>query len=210
MTKFFRFSLLLWLGSLIPLAALAETNGITARVGTLGYGLEYGVGLSSKAQLRVGINSGKRSFNSNEGGVDYDLDWKLRSGDLLLDWHPFAGVFYTSVGALYNKNKLEAKAKSGNVTVGGTTYTSPDLTGEVTFKTFAPYLGLGWGTRPAATGFAWMIDVGVVYQGSPKVALHSSSGVSQTDLDREATDLQDSIKSYKYYPHIGFSFGYRF
>ncbi len=201
---------LLGIGALVALAAPAHAGGLTARVGTLGGGLEYGFAISDDTQLRVGANAGTSSTTGDEGGVDYDLRLKLRTADVLIDWHPFGGVFYTSVGAFYNKNKLEAKAKSGTVNIGGTNYANPDLRGEVTFKSFAPYLGAGWGSRPNVKGFAWAVDAGVLYQGSPTVTLSSSSGVSQADLDREAADLQESIKNYKYYPLIGVSFGYRF
>lgn len=215
MRRTLRFGHALWLCAALPLAApAAETNGITARAGTLGYGVEFGLGLSANTQVRFGANSASRSSSGNEGGVEYDMDVNLRSGDVLLDWHPFDGVFFTSIGALYNKNEIEVRSKStGSVTVGGNTYTNPSLTGEVTFNKFAPYLGLGWGSSPAAKGFVWKFDLGVAYQGSPEVKLRSTSNttvVNQTDLDREAAEMEESLKDYKYYPHVGFSLGMRF
>lgn len=200
-----------WLFAVAVFSVHAEQD-ITARVGTLGLGVEYGHSLSEKMGIRFGLNGAARDFSSTESDIDYDFTMKLRSADVLVDWRPFGGVFFTSFGALYNKNKLTASAKtSAPVKVGNTTYPSgTNLTGEVTFNTLAPYLGVGWGSSPKRTGFILRGDLGLVYQGKPKVKLSSNSGISQADLDRETSDLQSSVDDYKYYPHVGFSIGARF
>ncbi len=197
------------LAATLPFAAQAESDGITARIGTLGYGVEFAHGLSPGTQLRIGANGGSYNFSGSEGNVDYNGSLKLRSGDVLLDFFPFNHVLFFSVGALYDKNKIELKSKNGTYTINGGSYTNPNVTGDVTFKTFAPYLGLGLGASPTSKGFAWIIDVGVAYQGSPKVTLQSSS-VSSANLDPEAAKAEDALHKYKYYPHIGLSFGARF
>ncbi len=212
MTTAFSLRHALWLCLLLSWTLPAANNAVTGRIGTLGIGVEYAVGISDDMQWRFGINGGSHEFSTNDGGVDYNLKYKLRSADVLFDWHPFQGIFYTSIGVLYNRNQLDASAKSSSsVQVGNTTYPAgTNLTGKATFNTFSPYLGVGWGRPPSARGLIWMVDVGVVYQGAPKVKLQSNSGVSQSDLDREAVDLQNAINRYKYYPHVGGSFGFRF
>lgn len=201
--------LLLCLGAVVPFAAQAD--GFTARLGTLGVGVEYNHGFSDSMELRFGVNGGSYHFKNNDGTVEYSLESKLSSADLLLDWHPFSGTFFTSFGALYNKNKFELSATTtSSTTIGGNTYPAgTNLTGETTFKTAAPYVGVGWGSAPSAKGAVWRVDLGALYQGSPQVTLRSNA-VSQSDLNSEAAKLQDSISGYKYYPHIAMSFGARF
>ena len=193
-----------------PAGALAD-GALLGKIGTLGIGIEYVQPLSRFTAVRAVYNGGSLDEKGSESGIDYDFDFKLRNAGVLLDWHPFAGVFFTSVGLLYNKNELEARStSSGTVTVGDGTYTDPDLKGEITFKTSAPYLGLGWGHAPQGRGLTMSLEIGVLYQGSPQVKFTSSSNVDQADLDQEAAELEGELDNYKYYPQFAFGIGYRF
>jgi hypothetical protein len=61
----------------------------------------------------------------------------------------------------------------------------------------------------ARKSFDFAFDLGVVYQGSPRVTLRAD-GVSQADLDKEARELQASLDDYKYYPVVAFTFSFQF
>lgn len=199
----------------LPLAAEAEGTALGVKVGTLGYGLELDRSLSEKTTFRFGLNGYDKKYSETDSGIDYNYKLQWRSAAFLFDWHPWAGTFHTSYGLLYNGNKIKATAKggSGTVTIGDTTYAAgTDLTGEISFNKAAPYLGLGWGNPVAPNKrFGFTTDLGVVYQGSPKVKLKSNSSlVSQSDLDTEARQLEQDLKDYKYYPLIAFAFSYQF
>jgi len=193
-----------------PAGALAD-GALLGKIGTLGLGIEYVQSLTRFTSVRAVANGGSLDEKGTESGIDYNFDLELRNAGVLLDWHPFAGVFFTSAGLFYNKNKLEATSTStGTVTVGNNTYTNPDLKAEITFQTGAPYLGLGWGHAPQGRGLSMSLEIGVLYQGSPEAKFSSSSGVSQADLDREAAELEAELDDYKYYPQFAFAVGYRF
>jgi hypothetical protein len=196
--------------ALFPVAAQAD-NTVGAKVSTLGLGLEFATSLSANTNLRFGVQGFNHDYTSTESGVEYNFDMKLRSAGLVLDWHPFADTFHTSVGAFYNGNKLEMTSRTtGSVVVGNTTYPAgTSVTGEVTFQKAAPYFGVGWGRSARAKGISPVFDIGVLYQGSPDVTLRSSA-VSQADLDNEAAQAEDALKNYKWFPVLSFSLGYKF
>lgn len=192
----------------LPLSVAAEGTTIGIKASTLGAGVELAHALSPKTNVRFGLNGYTYDFSSTESGINYHFDLKLRSGTLLLDWHPFGGSFRTTLGGLYNRNKIEGRA-SGDLTIGDNVYTTT-LNGAITFQRGTPYAGIGWG-RPvgARKRFDFAFDLGVVYQGSPRVTLRAN-GVSEADLDKEARELQTSLDDYKYYPVVAFTFSFQF
>lgn len=194
----------------------AEGFALGAKAGTLGLGLEGTTRLSENFNLRGGINSYSLSFNETTDSVRYDVDLDLKSGSLLLDWHPFTGTFRLSAGLLYNKNEANLTATpTSTVTIGGTPYpagTAGTLTGEVKFKKSAPYLGIGWGNAVSKSSpFGFTAEVGALFQGSPAVTLRSSNpSVNPADLQREEQDIENKLDSLKVYPVLSIGFSYRF
>jgi hypothetical protein len=192
-----------------PIVAAAE-DAVRARIGTLGLGVEYRHELSPHTAWRALLNGATTDGRFTESDVKYDYDFKRRSAGLVFDWHPNAGKFFVSTGLLYNKNKIEARiAGNGSVEIGNTTYSNPDLSGDLTFKEIAPYLGTGWMFGAAHKGISMAFELGVLYQGSSDVHLHSSV-IDPADLRKEEHDLENSLDEYKYYPNITFAIGYRF
>jgi hypothetical protein len=200
------------LALLASAAAHADGVAVAPKVSTLGYGLEFDFGLSEKTTLRLGGQTYSKTRNSSDAGIDYQYQFKWRSANAIFDWHPMAGVFHLSYGAFYNDNKIKANARStGQVTVGNTVYTNPGVDGTISFNKAAPYLGLGWGNQAGPDKhFTIAFDMGVVYQGSPKVKFTSSTGVAQSDLDKEARELEEELGNYKYYPYLALAIGYKF
>ena len=98
---------------------------------------------------------------------------------------------------------------SGTYSIGNRNYTGAEvgtLTGKVDFKSTAPYVGIGWGNATSGR-FGIAFDLGIVFQGSPQVAL-SASGIVASDptfiqeLNRENQELENDISEFKYYPVI--------
>ena len=130
-----------------------------------------------------------------------------------------------SAPCMLGKATLTAKPNAaGQYTFNGTQYDGTyvgSFTGELKFNSTAPYLGIGWG-NPVAKGKGWgfVTDVGVLFQGSPKVSstvtctqAAVTAGVCPTmqqSVADGATQLESDLKNYKYYPVISIGVSYQF
>lgn len=205
-------------------AAWADV-GVLLKAGTLGAGLDISKGISESVALRLQANALDYDRDITDTDVDYNSDLKLRSAGLLLDWHPFSGVFRVSAGAFWNGNEATATGRptNGTYVINGQTYTSAQigsLNGQIDFSEVAPYLGIGFGSAPkAGRGMTFSFDLGVFYQGEPNVGLTAVCGVGvpagtctqiQNDVAAEQASLQEEVSDYKFYPVVSFGIGYRF
>jgi len=204
------------------LSPLANASGFAlgARIGTGGYGLEATQSLSSNVNARLGFNTYNYTYSTTESDIDYDAELKLQTTSLLLDWHPFSGVFRLSGGLINNQNKLDLTGTpTGTTTIGSGSYTPAEigtLTGNVGFKENVPYVGIGWGNAAAQDKhFGFNFDIGVIIQGSPSVQLSSNGTLAndaafQAELQQEQQDLEADLQDLKYYPVISLGISYRF
>jgi hypothetical protein len=153
----------------------------------------------------------------------------------LLDYHLFDGTFRLTAGAVYNPSRLTATANASTTainTIGtyefnGTTYDASKLgsvDANIDFNKIAPYLGLGWGNAVKNEGFGFGVDLGVLFQGSPKTALTNSKcdlpataiagapscATLVADLAKENIKLADDTSAFKAYPVIRFGLTYKF
>lgn len=215
-----------WLLSAFALAASSAAHGqetrtgffIAPQVSTLGLGVEAGYRATDYFGVRTNANFFGLSRGTTIDSLRYDADLRLQSFGILADLHPFAGSFRLTGGLRINNNRGDLSATpAGNVTIGNTSYSPADigrLDGRVEFNTVAPYAGLGWGTTLFSPNLYLGADIGVMFQGSPKVFLASSGGLAtqqfQSDLERERQSIQDKAKDYRFYPVISISIGYRF
>ncbi len=188
--------------------------GVGVKGGLLGLGVEVTKSLSDSFDARLGLNQYNFSTTGTESGTRYDIDLKLQSTTLLLDWHPTHGIFRVTAGYVFNNNKLALSVKPGSTyDVNGNTGTlaaGQYLTGEVKFDN-GPYVGVGWGSGGSGQGFGVSIDIGAVYQGAPKVSLATNiAGITQTDIDREQASASDSLNSYRWYPQVAVGVTYAF
>ena len=89
------------------------------------------------------------------------------------------------------------------------------LTAAIDFNTLSPYIGIGWG-NPLRQDSRWTFafDLGLLYQGSPKVDLTATNpGVLtalNADLIVEEANVSQSLRSFKYYPVISLGVSYNF
>jgi hypothetical protein len=193
---------------------------LNAKVSTLGGGLEVAFPMTHSIDGRLGINKFRytmtKTSTSNGTSQDYKGDLNLESFEALADWHPFAGSFRMSAGAIYNNNNLKLSAVSGGglVNIGGVNYpvaAGQSVDATIDFNKVAPYLGIGWGRTPKNTGFSFTSDIGVLFQGSPKGSVTTNiTGVSPADLAKANADLNSSLSSFKAYPVISIGMGYTF
>ena len=210
--------------ALMAFASPSQAQGIAlgVKAGTLGAGLDLTVGLAPVLNLRVGAQGFSLSRTFTEQDVSYDGKADLRSAWLLLDIHPGGKGTRVSVGGVYSRNKLTGTSPTtGTVTINGVAYPIAligTIDGEVTANDVCPYLGLGWGNavRPGSP-VRLAFDVGVFYQGAPKVSLTAHPAIPAlvpasffADLEKERQKAENDASSYKFYPVVNLGLSYRF
>jgi len=187
---------------------------------TLGYQVALSQSVSENVNLKLTYNTASQSFDGETDGVNYDYDFEFESTSLLIDWHVFGGGFRLTTGALINDNEIFAQSDISGLTleVGDTVFTSAEvgrLEGDISFDSYAPYLGLGWG-RSIADGFSFVFDLGVVFQGEPTVNLQTVGGTLSDnsllleEVEREEQELQDDANDFDVYPVIALGLFYNF
>ncbi len=214
------------LAAAMLLANSAQADvGVSADIGTTGFGLHLSAPLQESLNARIGVNYLHYSYSGNTSDVDYDFKLKLTSLEALLDWFPTQSQFRVSAGLVYNGNQIDATGKSnnnGSYTLNGNTYNASNagrLDGKVDFRNVAPYLGIGWGNALAKDkGWGFTSDLGVLFQGAPNTSLVNSGcslGVTlctrlDNDVAAENVKLRDKADSFKFYPVVRVGVSYKF
>lgn len=212
-----------YLAAAAALALAAPTAGadigINPRIGTLGYGIELSAGVSDKLSVGLGFNNRRWKRQDNTDGVDYDYDLRLRSAELLANFHPMGGAFRLRAGVLVNRNEFLLTGRpdaTGTFDFNGVPYPAAavgTLTGKLSFNKSAPYLGLGWGNRPNGS-WGVTFDLGAVYQGKPKLALTATGAAANpalaADLESERQQAEEDLSSFKWWPVIQLGMYFRF
>lgn len=206
--------------ALLPAIATAQDNMVSINVSSLGFGLDFSHSLGRSFDVRAGLSRFDYDYNAVESGIDYTFTLGLSSEKLLLDWRPFQGGFRVSAGLFHNGNKLDGTANVvSTYTIGDVSYTSAQvgtLSSRLSLKSSAPYLGIGWGASSAKKGLSFSADLGVLFQGSPRVDLTSTGGTLSNDptflaeVAKEEAQLESDLSNFKYYPVVTLGLGYRF
>jgi len=198
----------------------SQGTAVGAKFGTLGWGAELIQSLKENVNARLALNYYHGEYEATGDDIEYDINVDLRSWAVLMDWYPYEGEFRVSGGFLYNGNNVEILGElTDSMTIGDTKYTPSaigDLTYDIGFRGIAPYLGIGAGNaiRKDKT-LSFVFDFGIVFQGSPNVELFADGWLAsdpsfQRDLRKEEEQLEDDLRTVKYYPVISFGFTYRF
>jgi len=212
--------------------------GIGVKISSLGAGIEVGVPVAGKLNLRGGFNAISYGPTFNKDGVHYAGNISWRSGEANLDWFPFGGFFHVSPGLLvYNGNKITATAMvpaGQNFTLNNQTYQSQNGnpisgTGKLDFGTKVdPAIRVGIGNLIPRSGRHWSIlaEAGVAYQGSPRAALTFQGGACDTtqsnclnaatdptvqaNVQAEQNKINHDVSFFKFYPIVSVGVGYNF
>jgi hypothetical protein len=187
--------------------------------GTQGAGPEVAYRAGEYFALRANVGYLPYNRDQTVNQISYSGKLKLNSVGVVADWYPVGGGFRISAGARSNNNKIDLAATPANpVTVGNSTYTPAQvgtLSGTVKGNDFAPMLSLGYGGA-LARGFTFGAELGVMFQGSPKVQNYRATGMLasdptfQSDLQIERARVQDRVHSYQYWPIAQIELLYRF
>jgi FecR protein len=185
---------------------------VTAKIGTLGFGVELDMSISDSIGARVGINAGTYYSDTSRVSSGYDSNIQLQTASALADWYPFQGSFRASGGVFYNGNNaiLKAIPVGGFYDVNGVQYPATgitDLQGKLSFNTIAPYVGIGWG-NPVAKNKGWGLttDFGVLFQGNPRVDMSATCSLGagcaafDASLEAERATLENDLSNFTWWP----------
>ena len=196
----------------LPVAAVAGDMGtIYTQIGSNGLGLGYAKSVSQDWAVRGQYNAlPKTSFSGDVGdfgsGNTLVVDIAWSSVQLLGDWYPSDGGFRVSGGVVFNSNKITLAGT-------GTVNNVPGQTVNAEIKmsdSVAPYVGIGYSTRPKdAKGFGFTYDLGVMFQ-NPKSTLTATGTVTQADIDAQNAKVQDAIDKLKIMPAFSIGVSYSF
>jgi hypothetical protein len=199
--------------------AFAADHAVGVKAGALGLGVEYTHNLGDRLAIRGGINGSQLGYDGQESGIEYEFDAVWDSLSVAFDFHPTKSPFRLTAGVLRNDNGLTAVSRpTSDVTIGDTTYTPAEvgvLSGKIGFDGTAPFVGVGWDWSRRKRVFGMSLDVGVLDQGSPKVALRAtgtllSDPAFQQDLADEEVQLHDSLGNLDLLPYVTVGFIFRF
>jgi hypothetical protein len=197
--------------------------GVTARVGTLGIGVDVNKSLTPQLNGRLGFNFGNVSLNRTDSGIDYDAQLKFSSVQLFGDYYPFtSSSFRVTGGIVAQNNRFAVNSKpssTGTYTIAGNQYSAANvgtLSGEYSYgNSIAPYLGIGIG-KSSNEGLGFNADLGVMFTGSPKVSLTASNPafnnnpITRSQIDTQARQTENDLRGFNVYPvlSIGLSYGF--
>jgi len=215
---------------------------VTFSVSSLGWGVQAARPLPHRSDIRGGFNFYNYNTTITDDGADYTTDVRLQSVNFQFDKYLLAGLFASGGALVWNGNKGDAKVSVpagqpfslGNVTYfsGGT----DPVHGEsaVTFQKFAPLLSLGYGNLISKGHFAYTVEAGVAFHGTPHATLSLAGSACknfppapgfggglvcqdiatnpgiQNDVAAQQQKVNDDISNFKYYPILQFSIGYKF
>jgi hypothetical protein len=201
--------------------AAARDHLAFACVSTLGFGGGYKYSFNETFGARIGYNTYSMDGDTTDRDVKYEGSLKLKTVELLADYHPWRNGFTVTAGVLYNRSKLTADGRSSNnsVTINGTTYVGSNVSAryenELDSDKWSPYVGIGWTSKPAGTpGFGFNARLGAMFQ-NPKGQL-TTSGITDTtgtlESNRAAAEksLNDDVNKAKVYPVVGLGLSYVF
>lgn len=214
-----RLAATLLLGVLAAAPASADDNlWFGVKAGTLGLGLEATWRPIPYFDLRAGLNRFSFSDDGSEAGINYEGDFDLATYYATANLRAPMTPFRITAGIFSNGNELTLVSRETSaITVGGTVFPGDQvgtLRGAVEFDSTAPYAGIGLDFRIANT-VGLSLDVGVLWQGEPKVAMSASGPIAsdplfQAELESERAELERELEDYDLYPvaSIGFSWNF--
>lgn len=195
------------------------------KAGTTGLGGELTFGFNRWLNVRGGYNWFTTDANIKIDDVKYKADIDLDTFSLLLDVHPFGGVFRISGGAYWHRDgtaELSATPKKDWTKIGSHRY-EPASIGTIVGRAnveddMVPYLGIGWGNSVADdAALTLSLDIGVMFQSYDVEPLRATgSGMFagdatfRNDLRKERDRIQDRLDDWKIYPVVALSLAYHF
>lgn len=207
-----KFALIAFLvGSLHGISVAGDAGVGYALVSTNGVGLGYAKSVGNDFALRGQINAlPKTSYTGNVGDFgsnsSLNVDALWRSAQLVGDWYPSSTGFRLSAGLVVNRNKITLAGKGDVNGIAATVNSEIKM-----HKGAAPYIGIGYSTRPKdASGWGFVFDLGVMRQ-DPKATLTATGvGITAADIAKQTDKVNEAIRKLRNYPVVGIGVSYAF
>jgi hypothetical protein len=211
--------------------------GIGVKGGSEGLGVDVAVPVAPRVNIRVGASTFSLSHDFDSDGINIAATLKLSGVDAHVDLFPFGGGFHLSPGfTLHNGTKVTGLA----TVAGGKSFDLGDeslisnpanpVTGNanVSFKSTAPSLLLGWGNLVPRGSRRWSIQVesGILLSKQPTFGLTLGGSAClpngtncrniatdpqlQVDLNKQIAKVNKDLEPLKILPVFSIGFGYKF
>lgn len=205
--------------------AYAGNTGFSAgaKLSTLGWGLEANYNVHPMFSVGLSFNWWQDVTEGQSTFVDgATRTFVSQAYGLLVHWHPKADGLRLTLGVYKNNREIDYAtpdvSTGSNSTVqfdiNGNGYRGSQIgkvTGTLTYPSFAPYYGVGYGYH-FNKKFGMLAELGVLVQGDPDLELNASTSNSAVNaaLQSEANSYKQDIEWLDKYPVVGLGVYYSF
>ena len=205
---------------LVAIPAHAEHDfGLGVKAGTLGIGVEATWRPPLPwLDLRLGVNRFDYADDGSFSDIPYDGTLSLNSYHATANVHFPLTPLRITAGIYDNGNELALTSSGSDAyMIGGIPFAAAEvgnLRSAATFAGAAPYLGFGFDFT-ALMKVGLNLDLGVLWQGDPNVALAADGPIAsnplfQVALERERRDIANELRDYKAWPVASFGIVFNF
>ncbi len=212
-----------WAALGVMLLGSAQAQEIFLQGGTQGAGIGAAASFNANLGVHADFNGIAFPHDFTVGGNRYQDDVRLLQGGLYADVFPWrTSGFRLTGGVRFSDDELSGTSvpTNGTYTFGGKRFRALPgeyAVAEARYPTTMPYLGFGYGHRPASKGFGFIADLGVAY-GIPDVSYTLSPGLakvagpvkSQVIVQTGLQQLRSKVSPYRWYPVVQIGVSYRF
>ena len=189
-------------------AGAANAQSVYGQVGTTGVTAGYAQHFGS-FNLRGDLNYLNYSHDINAGSVQYGSKLKFTNLGLFADYFPL-GQFRVTGGVFVGNDKINAH---GGAKLGSDIPLNESVSAGIKSKSVRPYVGVGWGLAPQATGLSFVADLGVSY-GRFRTDYEVSPGLQDywgnDRVQQERRALDSKVNDMKWFPVVRIGMAYRF
>lgn len=213
----------IWVVGIAISTETLRAQEIFVQGGTLGIGIGAAMSFNSTFGVHADFNAIKLSHDFTVGGNRYEDDLRLRQGGLYGDFFPWTNSgFRLTAGVRITDNEVTGNSVPTNGVYVFNGKATPAFPGEyatatVKYPPVMPYLGVGYGLRPASKGFGLVVDLGVAYgiprsyyTLSPALSQAAGPAMSQQIIATGLQQLRDKASPYRWYPTLQIGVSYRF
>jgi hypothetical protein len=201
-----------------PPPKFKKTVTLQIEGGTQGAGADVRYSFMPKLSARLGVGilpvNVNNVFDVTGFSANNSLAAKFDNIHLLADFTPFKGAqWFRIVGGAGYFFKADGNVKmvpNRDNTVGDLTIT-PEEEGEldvnVTWKKFAPYLGIGLFKAVPSNVFNVNLDIGMYYLSSPNTVVTGTNLLA--DNGSQAAQINQNLKDYRFFPVLQLNFNFK-
>jgi hypothetical protein len=189
--------------------------GVQVHAGTQGFGLSAHYNFLPRLAARLGGSYGKVNINNGFSfdnlNTDNHIEAKLGNAHLYGEYSALNWFRIVAGGAyFFNAEGNITMTPSESITQNGFTLEPEEigvLTTKVTYKTFAPYIGLGFGKGLSEKRFNINVDLGFYYMSAPTVTMTGTEYLA--DNSQNGPILTENMKNYRLLPVLQLNFNFK-